>query len=218
MATLTLYHGYPGVSSWSLRGWLALRKSGLAFTPRLVDYRRLEGKAELKRLSPNGLVPLLVREDAGTTLVVWESLAVCEFVAELAPEAGLWPADREDRAVARAVASEMHAGFGALRRGLDMDLLETRSVEITPEIQADIDRVGEIWSSCRKKVADGDGPWLFGRFSIADAMFAPVATRFRTYGVPLGGEAAAYCRAVLDDADMRVWEQMAREVPTPPKA
>lgn len=213
MADLTLYHGYPGVSSWSLRAWIALRKSGLAFEQKLIDYRNPAGSAELKRLSPNGLVPLLVHGETR----VWESLAVCEYVAELASSAGLWPDDRRQRALARSISAEMHAGFGALRRGLDMALLERRTADIDTAIQADIDRIASIWSSCRVEVAEGGGPWLFGRFTIADAMYAPVATRFRTYDIPLEGAAAAYRDAVLDDPDMKVWEDLARSIPTPPR-
>ncbi len=122
MADLQLYIGYPGVSSWSLRGWLALKKSGLAFDESVIDYRRPEGKERLLALSPNGRVPLLVHAGNGGNLMIWESLSVCEYVAELAPEARLWPDDPAARAIARSVACEMHAGFGAVRRALDMAL------------------------------------------------------------------------------------------------
>ena len=218
MADITLYHGYPGVSSWSLRAWLALRKSGLDFEQKLIDYRSQAGSAELKRTSPNGLVPLLVHRAGDGETLVWESLAVCEYIAELAPAVGLWPDDRGLRALARSVSAEMHAGFGAMRRGLDMAVLERRTADIDTPVQADIDRIAAIWSSCRSKPGAGEGPWLFGRFTVADAMYAPVATRFRTYGIPLDGAAAAYCDAVLDDPDMKVWEDMARAIPTPPRA
>ncbi len=218
MADLSLYHGYPGVSSWSLRAWLALRKSGLAFEPILIDYRRPEGKARLRSLSPNGLVPYLVHEVNGAEIGVWESLAVCEYVAELAPQANLWPADGGARALARSVSAEMHAGFVPLRRGLDMALLERRTAERTAEIDADIARIDAIWTQCRNEYGEAHGgPWLFGHFTVADAMFAPVATRLRTYGIEVRPIASSYQAAVLSDPDMVAWEDMARKQPPPPR-
>ncbi|MHA1554952.1 MAG: glutathione S-transferase N-terminal domain-containing protein [Alphaproteobacteria bacterium] len=216
MADLCLYHGYPGVSSWSLRAWLCVRKAGLEFDRTLVDYRRPDGKAQLNALSPNGLVPLLVHRVGDRQVTVWESLAVCEYVAELAPEARLWPAGSDARALARAVSCEMHAGFAAMRACLDMDLLARREPELNDKARADIARIEAIWTQCREAygVAQG-GPWLFGHFTIADAMFAPVATRFRTYDITTGPTAAAYQAAVLADADMLAWETMAGDQPTP---
>ena len=213
---LHLYHGYPGVSSWSLRAWLAARKAGLEFDRTLVDYRRPEGKAQLRALSPNGLVPLLVHRIGGREVVIWESLSVCEYLAELAPEARLWPAPSAARALARSVANEMHAGFLAMRQCLDMALLERRQAVLTDEARADIARIEAIWTQCRETFGEADGgPWLFGHFTIADAMFAPVATRFRTYGISTGPTAAAYQAAVLADPDMLEWEALAAAEPTP---
>lgn len=218
MPDLVLHIGYPGVSSWSLRGWLTARKSGLDFEERLIDYRRAEGRAELKAVSPNGLVPFIRHRRAGGDLLIWESLAVCEYLAELAPEAGLWPDDAAARAVARSVAAEMHAGFSAMRRALDMALLERRQADIDDEVRADIVRVEAIWTSCRRDFGEpAGGPFLFGRFTIADAMFAPVATRFRTYGVAVGDVATAYMDTVFADPDFRVWEDKARTFPAPEK-
>ena len=216
MANLHLFIGYPEVSSWSLRGWLALKKSGLAFDETVIDYRRRDGKERLRALSPNGLVPLLVHAREGGDLMIWESLSVCEYLAELAPDARLWPDDFAARAMARSVASEMHAGFGAVRRALDMALHERRKAEINAQVRADIARIEAIWTECRGDwgMARG-GRWLFGHFTIADAMFAPVATRFRTYDVALGEVASAYQQTIFDDPDFRIWEGMARQHPAP---
>ena len=216
MADLRLYIGYPGVSSWSLRGWLAARKSGLVFEETIVDYRRPEGKERLRALSPNGLVPLLVHKRDAGDVMVWESLAVCEYLSELAPAARLWPNDPAARAVARSVASEMHAGFGTLRQALDMALLERRNVEIDAAVREEVGRIDAIWTGCRRDWGTAQGEqWLFGHFTIADAMFAPVATRFRTYGVALSEAALAYQEAILSDPDFLLWEDMARQHPAP---
>ena len=140
----------------------------------MIDYRRPEGKERLRALSPNGRVPLLVHAGNGGNLMIWESLSVCEYVAELAPEARLWPDDPAARAIARSVACEMHAGFGAVRRALDMALHERREAEIDAEVRRDIARIEAIWTECRRDWGMADrGEWLFGHFTVADAMFVP---------------------------------------------
>jgi glutathione S-transferase len=209
---MRLYIGHPTVSSWSLRGWLAARKTGLEFEESYVAYRTKSGKKQLNELSPNALVPLLVHQRDGREVEIFESLAVCEYLAELAPQARLWPADPGARGVARSYACQMHAGFGALRVTLDMSLLERLEVTIDEAARNDIARVEAIWTKCRETWG-GAGPWLFGHFTIADAMFAPIATRFRTYGVQCGAVAADYQATVLADPDMLVWEDMARNFP-----
>lgn len=201
MAGLKLVVGNQNYSSWSLRPWLAMRMAGLEFDLIVVPLDMPGTKDRILEHSPAGRVPILHHGD----LTIWESLAICEYAAELAPTAGLWPADNEARAVARAVSGEMHAGFEALRAALPMNLRADRpGIPITPAIQADIDRITRIWRDCRRQYGAG-GPFLFGGFSIADAMFAPVVTRFDTYHVPLAAAERAYADAVGALAPMRDW-------------
>ncbi len=217
MSDFHIYVGYRTVSSWSLRGWLPMKKAGVPFDETLIRYRSPEGRAALDRLSPTGKVPFLVhRRPDGRDVHVWDSLAIAEYLAETVPEAGLWPADPVARAHARAVAAEMHSGFAALRRHFDMALTERRPTPDDPQALKDVARIEAIWSECRARWgASGGGPFLFGRWSIADAAFAPVATRFRTYGVKPAAPGAAYMEAVLGDPDFLVWEAQARKDPPP---
>jgi glutathione S-transferase len=197
--TVTLIIGTKQFSSWSLRPWLAAKVGGLAVDEVEITLRQPDTKARILAHSPSGKVPCLI--DAG--LVVWDSLAICEYLAELVPD--LWPEDRNARAVARAVSAEMHAGFQALRSQCPMDVcLEAPMAEIAAEVQADIDRIDALWCECRARFGAG-GPFLFGRFSVADAMYAPVVTRFATYGLPLSPAAAAYAQAVRALPAMRDW-------------
>ncbi len=217
MADFHIYVGYRTVSSWSLRGWLAMKKAGVPFEETLIRYRSPAGRAELDKLSPTGKVPFLVhaRPD-GREVKVWDSLAIGEYLAETVPEAGLWPEDPVARAQARAIAAEMHSGFAALRRHFDMALTERRPTPDDPQAGKDVTRIAAIWRECRERWGEaGGGPFLFGRWSIADAAYAPVATRFRTYGVSLAAPGAAYMEAVLSDPDFRVWEEQARNDPPP---
>ena len=212
MPDFHLYIGYREVSSWSLRAWLPLRKTGAAFEETLIRYRLPEQKAQLAAVSPTGKVPLLVDRRGGTEIKVWDSLAIGEYLAETFPEARLWPADREARAFARSVAAEMHSGFKALREHLPMALLKVTPKEVTDaEALADIARMTAIWREARERwgVKDG-GPWLFGHFTVADAQFAPIATRFRTYATPLDPVSAAYRDTVLTDPDFLAWEAEAK--------
>jgi len=217
MADFHIYVGYRTVSSWSLRGWLPMKKAGVAFEETLIRYRTAEGRAELDRLSPTGKVPFLVhRRGDGSEVKVWDSLAIAEYLAETVPEAKLWPDDPVARAHARSIAAEMHSGFAALRNHLDMALLERRPTPTDPQALKDVARIEAIWAECRQRWgASGEGPFLFGRWSIADAAYAPVATRFRTYGVTLAAPAAAYRDAVLADPDFLVWEAQAKADPPP---
>lgn len=216
MASLVIVIGNRNYSSWSLRPWLALKAAGADFEEVVVGLRQPETKAKILAHSPAGKVPVLKHGD----LLVWESLAICEYLAEVFPQAELWPADMRARAVARAVATEMHAGFAGLRRDLPMDIHGKSGMARQPgeEAKADIARVQQIWQDCRGRFGGGDdgGPFLFGRFSIADCMYAPVATRFRSYGVALDAVSAAYVDAVYAHPAMQDWIAAAKgEAPLP---
>jgi glutathione S-transferase len=204
MAGLTLVIGNKNYSSWSLRPWLALRAAGLPFEEVRIPLYTPQTRTEILRHSPAGRVPVLKEGD----LVIWDSLAICERAAELAPMAQLWPAESGARAVARSASSEMHAGFTALRTLCPMNLRARAKRELTPEVQADVARIQELWSSCRERYGRG-GDFLFGRFGIADAMYAPVVTRFRTWGIPAEPVAQRYIDAVLATSHFREWEAAA---------
>lgn len=209
MAELTLVIGNKTFSSWSLRPWLALKQAGLPFREVVVLLRRPETKAEILKYSPSGKVPYLIDGALG----IWDSLAIVEYLNELKPEAGLWPSDRGARAVARSISAEMHSGFPALRQHLGMDLKrEPARGEWPAEATADIERVQAIWAECRQRFGSA-GPFLFGRFTGADAMYAPVVTRFHRYGVPLDPGLAAYRDAVLALPAMRDWTVAAQKEP-----
>jgi glutathione S-transferase len=200
-------------SSWSLRPWLVARRARLAVEEVLVPLRQgdLTEAAIRAAGSPSGLAPALIDGD----LVVWDSLAICEHLAEIAPAAALWPRDRAARATARAACAEMHAGFHSLRGECPMDLLRAPAeTTLSEATHKDIRRLVSLFAGLRTAYGAG-GPYLLGAWSIADAFFTPVATRFRTYGVRLstfeGGEAAAdYVLSLLEDADFRGWEAAAR--------
>jgi glutathione S-transferase len=196
---LTLYVGSKRYSSWSLRPYLALAHAGAAFECKTILLDRDATKAEIAKVNPAGWVPVLHDDD----LVIWDSLAICEYVAELFPAATLWPAERAQRARARSIAAEMHAGFAALRRSMPMDLLSHKPGQgHTEDALADARRVTAIW---REQLATSGGPFLFGAFTIADAMFAPVTTRFTTYGVELDPPCRAYVDAIAALPAMRAW-------------
>jgi glutathione S-transferase len=202
--------GDKNYSSWSLRPWLVLKAFGIPFAERLVRLRRPQTKAEILTRSPSGKVPAL-RADG---LVVWDSLAIMEFLAERHPNAGIWPADPEARTIARCVSAEMHSGFAALRNECAMDF---RSVLGFPDLsdaaRQDIARIVAIWIGCRRRFGSG-GEFLFGAFSAADAMYAPVVSRFITYQPDLAafgddGTAARYRDWVMAMPAMREWGEAA---------
>ena len=194
---MILYVGTKHKSSWSLRPFMALAHAELPFETRTIALDRPDSKAQIAAVTPAGRVPVL--HDGA--VVIWDSLAICEYAAELAPS--LWPADRAQRARARSLACEMHSGCPAIRRDMPMALLDALpGVGHTPEALADAARLQEIW---RAALAASGGPFLFGAFSIADAMFAPVTTRFTTYGVPLDAPCAAYVAAVQGHAAFKRW-------------
>ena len=210
MADFTLYIGNKNYSSWSLRGWLMAKAAGITFEEVMIRLRQPNTKAETLRHSPSGRVPALVHGEVS----VWESLAIGEYLAELFPDAGLWPQDRGARAVARAVSAEMHAGFSALRNHFPMNMRSSfPNRASTPEVQADIDRINAIWHECRTRFGK-DGSFLFGStFGNADAMYAPVVSRFRTYKVELDPGAQAYCDAVWSYPPMQEWAAASKNEP-----
>lgn len=215
MTDFHIYIGYREVSSWSLRAWLPLRKTGAAFEETLIRYRVAEHKQRLLSVSPSGKVPMLVHRREGREVKVWDSLAIGEYLAELFPKKRLWPADPVARAFARSIAAEMHSGFRPLREHLPMALLEVKPRAIDDkEARADIGRVTALWREARETWGARDGgPWLFGHFTIADGMYAPIATRFRTYGVDVDPVSRAYMDTILSDPDFRAWEDQARKDP-----
>jgi glutathione S-transferase len=209
MADVFLLIGNKKYSSWSLRPWLVLKQSGIDFEEQLVALDRPDTAAKIGAFSPSGRVPFLRHGK----IEVWESLAICEYLAEAFPAAKLWPADTAARAHARAVSNEMHGGFAELRYYLPMDVSrDHHDKNRAAQVQGQVDRIQEIWSDCRKRHG-GEGPFLFGRFSIADGMFAPVATRFRTYGVALAPENAAYVDAIMTLPAMQEWVAAAKREP-----
>lgn len=204
---LTLVIGDKNLSSWSLRPWLLMKQAGIPFTERLVRLDRPETKAEIAKVSPSGRVPCLI----DGAQAIWDSLAIAETLAEKFPEKTLWPEDAAARARARAVSAEMHSGFQALRGFWPMNFSREGMGHLTGGIEADIARIGEIWETCRRDFGRG-GPFLFGRFSVADAMYAPVVSRFQTYGPvalpPLADEWRAMMWAL---PAMREWGEGARQ-------
>jgi glutathione S-transferase len=205
---LRLVCGNLNYSSWSVRPWLALKHAGLEFRTHDVGLRTEEGwKDRILSFSGAGKVPVLV----DGPLSVHESLAICEYVAELAPAARLWPEDRALRARGRAISCEMHAGFSHLRNNMDMNLrARAQRTPHSPAIDADVARVLDIWQA---SLGSNGGPFLLGAFSIADCMFFPVATRFRTYAVPLPDFARDYAAALFDLPFVRELEQLAATTP-----
>ena len=201
--SLTLVIGNRNYSSWSLRPWLAMKQAGLAFEEVRIVLRGPDTKERILRHSPSGRVPCLL----DGTLAVWDSLAICEYVNEQYGDGCLWPADVGRRARARSVAAEMHSGFTALRTHMSMDIRgrypERGAAALArADVAADVDRIRSIWTDC---LAASGGPFLFGGFSIADAFYAPVVTRFNTYAVALAAPLKAYSDAVFALPAMQQW-------------
>ena len=209
MADFTIYIGNKNYSSWSLRGWLALKHTGAKFAEEVIPLDEANTRANILRQSPSGKVPALRHGE----LVVWESLAIGEYLAELFPKAQLWPLAATARAAARAVSAEMHSGFAALRSHLPMNVRSSfPNRGVTPDAQADINRITALWRDCRKRFGEG-GEFLFGHFTIADAMYAPVVSRFRTYKIELENETQRYADAVWALPAMQEWAAAARNEP-----
>ncbi len=204
MTKTTLTISSKNYSSWSLRGWLLCKMAGLAFAEKPLPSSDPSTRAELLLLSPSFLVPCLTHEG----IAIWDTLAIAEYLHELRPDAGLLPADRAARAHCRAICGEMHSGFGNLRSALPMNLKAHHpGFKVWAGAQADIDRVLAIWRDC---FATYKGPYLFGELSMADAMYAPVCTRFLTYDVMLDAAASAYCRRIMALPHMLEWTAAAK--------
>ena len=213
MAEFTLVIGNKNYSSWSLRGWLMARIAGIEFDEIMVPLDLPDTAASIKKHSPSGKVPVLVHRG----LAIWESLAIAEYLNDLKPEAILWPSSQAARAHARSISAEMHAGFGELRSNMPMNIRASYPGKgMTPAVRADIERITGLWRDCRKRFGGAfpkDDGFLFGTFGAADAMFAPVVTRLRTFGVPLDSDSDAYCTAVMAWPAMKEWVDAARNEP-----
>lgn len=205
---MRLVIGDKAWSSWSMRPWLVLRRAGADFTEELVGLRRPESAQALAATgSPAGLVPLLHDGD----LMVWDSLAICEYVVERFPAAGLWPSASHSRALARSASAQMHSGFAALRGEMPMELNRRERRTPSAAVADDLRRLDALWSHVRRS-RGVDGPFLLGEWGVVDAMFTPVATRLRTYGVTLEGQGLdpwgdGYAARLLAEPEFLAWEQ-----------
>ncbi len=213
MADYTVVIGNKNYSSWSLRGWLMARIANIEFDEVVIPLDLPETAASIRKHSPSGKVPVLLHRG----LAVWESLSIAEYLNDLKPEAGLWPAAVAARAHARSVSAEMHAGFSDLRSNMPMNIRSSyKGKGMTPGVRADIERITGLWRDCRKRFAGAapkDNGFLFGAIGAVDAMFAPVVTRFRTFGVPLDTDAEAYCAAIEAYPPMKEWTEAAKNEP-----
>ena len=198
---LHLIIGNKAYSSWSMRPWIAMKVAGLTFEETVICLGQDTTAAEIKKYSPSGKVPFLIHGG----IKVWDSLAILEYLSEAFYDRPWWPTDPDARATARAVSAEMHSGFQGVRQNMPMNLRKSYPGRgRTPESEADIARITSLWRECRAKFGGG-GPFLFGAFSNADAMYAPVVTRFKTYGVDLDPACRAYADAVLGLPAMKQW-------------
>ncbi len=212
---MKLYIGNKNYSSWSMRPWVLMREFGIAFDEVMLRFDAFEADSAFKqaalRVSPTGRVPVLVIDDAaslGGALAVWDSLAIAETLAERFPDRALWPRQPAARACARSLCAEIHAGFGALRNACPMNIEASlpeagaRALAEQPALQADLARIVQMWTDA---LAATGGPFLFGAYSIADAFYAPVASRLRTYALPVPADAAAYADRLWCSAGVAEW-------------
>jgi len=205
MTKLKLVIGNKNYSSWSLRPWLAMKQFGLDFDEVRIALDTPESTEKIQQYSPSGKVPVLIHD----TLTVWETLAICEYLAEQFPKLNWWPEDQTARAIARSISAEMHSGFQNLRQNMPMDCrARLPGKGMSSEVQKDIARITAIWQECRQQFGSG-GNLLFGEFTIADAMFAPVVSRFVTYDVQLDPISRAYAEAILALPAMQEWTKAA---------
>lgn len=209
MTGFSLVIGNRNYSSWSLRPWLAMKWANIAFDEIIIPLDEPTTREEILKQTPSGRVPVLKHG----AMTIWDSLAICEYLAEQVPTAHLWPSDATVRAIARSVSAEMHSGFTALRDHMPMNIRsrfpdQGRALGVTE----DVNRITAIWRRCRQRFG-ADGDFLFGQFSIADAMFAPVVTRFQTYAVETDTAAQDYMAAVLDLPAMQEWVAAAGREP-----
>ena len=207
MSDLTLYVGNKNYSSWSFRPWIAMEAAGVPFTDEVIPFNFAAGNPEFRKLSPTGRVPVLHHGDVR----VWESLAIIEYVAELFPEAGIWPKDRAARAEARAISMEMLSGFRALRGACPMNIRRAPGEIDLPEgVSDDVARIEAIWKAA---LARSGGPFLFGAFSAADAMYAPVVNRFEIYRLTKDETVLAYMARVKAHPAWQKWQAAALAEP-----
>lgn len=213
---LSLYIGNKNYSSWSMRPWVLMRQTGIPFHEHMIRFDSFEADSQFKRtasaLSPTGKVPVLTDGHLGG-LVIWDTLAICEYLAERHPDKHLWPADVAARARARSICAEMHSGFSAMRQHFIMNI-EASLPDVgrlvlrdQPAVRADVERIIEMWSGLLRR---SGGPMLFGEFSIADAFYAPVCMRFTTYHVPLPEDVATYVKRVRELPGVADWIRDAR--------
>lgn len=201
MSDFTIYIGTKNISSWSLRGWLMLKHAEVDFKTVYIELMQADTQQKVSQISPSKKIPVLNHNNH----LVWDSLAIGEYLAEIFPEKNFWPKDPLSRSLARSLSSEMHAGFPALREHLSMNISARLKNQVFPtDAQAEIQRIVKIWEQCRGLHHEA-GEFLFGHFTIADAMFAPVATRFRTYDVKLPAVAAEYMHTILELPAMQEW-------------
>lgn len=204
---LTLVIGNKAYSSWSFRPWILLKQAGIPFEEVRIAIRKADSAGKIEKFSKAGRVPVL----ADGNISVWESTAICEYLAEKFPKKNLWPKDTAARAIARSVSHEMHAGFAALRKAMPFNCRAFIPLaKLTPDVQADIDRVTEIWRECRAKYGK-KSEFLFGDFTIADAMFAPVCLRFKTYGTGLDPVSRVYVETIASLPATREWIAAAKK-------
>lgn len=209
-AHYTLILGTKSWSSWSLRPYLAMRATGAPFDETVIALRRDDTHAEILKHSPSGKVPVLEIDENGETVAVFDSLAICETLAERHPQAGLWPDDGRARALARSYAAEMHSGFAALRATLPMDIARSLPAPALDDaVKTDIARILEAWDFTLTRYG-ADGGFLFGRFSIADCMYGPVVSRFRTYGIAVPKSVEAYSARMFALPAMTDWIKAAQ--------
>jgi glutathione S-transferase len=205
MAQMILAIGNKNYSSWSLRPWVVMTHFKIPFKEVKIPLFQPGSKEKIFKYSPSGKVPALVYGKVH----VWESIAICEYLADLFPQKGLWPKLKDQRAMARAVSAEMHAGFMNMRKAFPMNVRARKpDQERSEDVMKDVNRIKQIWEGCRK-TSKSKGQFLFGPFTIADAMFAPVVYRFRTYGVETSGVIKDYCESMLNLPAMREWEKEA---------
>jgi glutathione S-transferase len=207
---LTLVLGNKNYSSWSLRPWIAMRHADIDFDEMVIRLYEPGSREKILSHSPSGKVPCLIDGD----VTVWESLAILDYLADRFPETNLWPSDLKARGLARAVSAEMHAGFPALRQHCPMNMRRdpAKKRELTPEVRENVARIEAIWNECRGKFGAG-GDFLFGAFSNADAMYAPVVSRFATYGVSVSPVTRRYMDAMMALPAWREWEKAGRAEP-----
>lgn len=200
---MRLYIGNKNYSSWSFRPWIAMKAKGIEFEEVLIPFNDEGGNPKFREFSPTGKVPTLVDGD----LTVWESLAILEYLADRFPDKGFWPADQRARAIARAVANEMHGGFGGIRNECPMNMRrEIRAIEVSDQVRRDVARIEQLWSDCLDRHG---GPFLFGEFSNADAMFAPVVNRLEKYDLSSSEAVLAYRKAMKSHPAWIEWEEAA---------